>query len=94
MTEFSNDEMAEFEAQYEDLDQKTIQISQLVELQRIRTLLEHGLSGSAEESTESTTYECIRCETRVNADNRREHIEESHNAPPDLDLSTMYEVVE
>lgn len=80
----------DYEAEWEELDPKVIQVQILMELQAIRRALTDGQSDA---QSDSTMYECKRCGANVEADERARHAQQSHKAPADM-VDGMFEVVE
>jgi len=85
-----------YEDQWQQLDEKVLQAQQVVELQRIRWLLEslvEGDTGASDDSGSLTKYACKKCNWTGVADNRAPHAEEKHNVPPGM-TESLFEVVD
>lgn len=87
---FTDEEREELEAQYEDVDDKLIQIQILMELSQIRMLLE-GAQMDSEGGESKDVYRCTSCNEVVDAQDRQAHAEDEHNAPSDMDPSHLFD---
>lgn len=71
----------DYEEQWEQLGEKVILAQILAELQQIRMGLSDATTG---DESGPTMYECQRCQTTVQAEERQRHAREQHKAPPDM----------
>lgn len=89
----NTDNTDDYEAEWDDLDEKVILAQILTELQQIRLLLSGADTGARNDSGAPDTYECKYCEETVSEGKRERHAEGQHNAPPGV-WEEMFEVVE
>ena len=82
---FSDEELAEMEAQYKDLDPKVIQIQILVELQAIRM----ALTQPQGESETTEVYTCNACQESIPSDELKSHAVTEHSAPADMPVEDL-----
>ena len=85
-----NAEPDDFEAQWDDLDEKVILAQILTELQQIRVAIQGADTGAQE----SKSYECRKCGATVPTDARARHAREQHRAPPGAEDTLFTEVGE
>ena len=85
-----NAEPDDFEAQWDDLDEKVILAQILTELQQIRVAIQGADTGAQE----SKSYECRKCGATVPMDARARHAREQHRAPPGAEDTLFTEVGE
>jgi hypothetical protein len=78
---------SDYEEQWQELDEKTIMVQCLMELQQIRMTLQDTQSETR--TTERDTYECDRCGATVMEDERQDHAITQHKCPPDM-AETMF----
>ena len=74
----------DFEAQWNDLDEKVILAQILTELQQIRLLLSDAESGAQSDGDEQDAYRCRKCDATVPAGDRERHARSQHKAPADM----------
>ena len=75
-----NAEPDDFQAQWDDLDEKVILAQILTELQQIRVAIQSADTGAQE----SESYECRKCGATVPAGDRERHARSQHKAPFDM----------
>lgn len=78
----------DFQAQWDDLDEKVILAQILTELQQIRVAIQGADTGAEE----SKSYECRKCGATVPTDARQRHAREQHRAPPGAEDTLFTEV--
>jgi len=78
----SESDTPSYEEQWQELDEKTIMVQMLIELQQIRMTLQDTQGETRTGS--SDTYECDRCGATVLEDERKDHAITQHKCPPDL----------
>jgi len=95
--DLTDEDIAEYAAQFEELPEKVILVEMLAELKAIRVALTQDGREAQEPGADDapTAYVCQRCvgETTVAADKRERHARSEHNAPPGEELS-LFEVKE
>lgn len=94
-SELTEDELQEYQNEFEDLSEKTILVSILFELQHIRFILQGGserASGSESDSSD-LWYECTFCLESVREDEREKHLRREHDSPGGVELGEVYEKV-
>lgn len=81
----------DIDAELEEADSTAILVGILTELQFMNQQLAE-LRGKSLEQGESETqgFECDTCENIVGEDERRDHLERKHNAPPGIDVSEHF----
>jgi len=89
--DLSDDDIAEYAAQFEDLPEKVILVEMLAELKAIRVALTQGGRETQETgaSASADVFRCTRCpgEKTVAADKRESHARSEHKTPPGEALS-------
>jgi len=86
----------DYEDQWQQLDEKVLLAQTVVELQRIRLLLEAsvgGESGASDDSEGEVVYSCTRCEWTGTESERERHAKGEHNAPPGM-VDGLFEEVD
>ena len=83
----------DFQAQWDDLDEKVILAQILTELQQIRLLLSDAESGAQSDGDEQDAYRCRKCDATVPAGDRERHARLQHKAPADM-VDGLFEEVE
>jgi len=85
----------DYEAEWEQLDEKVILAQILAELSQIRMLLDDADAAQSDREDDATEmFRCTACvDTRVPADERARHAREQHKAPPGAE-ATLFERVE
>ena len=86
--DLTDDERAQYEREWEQLDEKVILAQILAELQQIRMAL-----SDADTDASRDEWRCTKCGTTVDADDRARHAQGQHNAPPGL-AAELFEKVE
>lgn len=90
--DFSDEDRAEYEQEYQDLSEKDILIGILTELQQLRLLLSNADTGTTQDAgADARMYECQHCDATVKAGERERHAESAHKAPPDMAESLFEE---
>lgn len=84
MTELTEDEKQEYEAQLEDTDLKALLIQQNSLLHAILRELQ-----GPQEDSQPTQYKCTSCEEIVVRENRGTHATNEHNAPPNVPVDDL-----
>ena len=74
----------DFEAQWNDLDEKVILAQILTELQQIRMALTDAEQGAQSDGDERDAYRCRKCDATVPAGDRERHARSQHKAPTDM----------
>lgn len=87
--ELTAEERAQYEEQWQQLDEKVIQAQILTELQQIRMLLQ----SQQEPQNDSVRYRCTKCGATVATDEREAHARREHKAPADM-ADALFEVVD
>jgi hypothetical protein len=90
MSDHNDSQREEYQEQWEDLDEKTILVQMLAELQQIRTLLSDADTGAHEGASNEEGYQCRHCGALVPADDRERHAVSEHKAPPER-VDAMFE---
>ena len=83
----------DFEAQWNDLDEKVILAQILTELQQIRLLLSDAEQGAQSDAADEAAYRCRKCDATVTAGDRERHARSQHKTPADM-VDGMFEEVE
>jgi transcription initiation factor IIE alpha subunit len=82
---FTEEEREQLEEQYQEVDEKLIQIQILMELHAIR----QALTEPQEAESGPTVYTCTACGESVPAEKRSQHAANTHNAPPDVPVADL-----
>lgn len=82
--ELSDEERAEYEQQWEELDEKVILAQILTELQQIRLAVTPPQDQQQARDAGGGMFECKRCGATVEADERGRHASGEHRAPPGM----------
>jgi hypothetical protein len=90
MSDHNDSQDEEYQEQWEELDEKTILVQILAELQQIRTLLSDANTGTQEDASNGGGYRCRHCGALVPADDRERHATSEHKAPPER-VDAMFE---
>jgi len=95
--DLTDEKIAEYAAQFEDLPEKVILVEMLAEVKAIRVALTQDRQERQEPGADDapTAYVCQRCpgDRTVAADKRERHARSEHNCPPGEEL-TLFEPVE
>lgn len=88
MTDTPND----YDAEWDELDEKVVLVQILAELQQIRRAV---TDAEAEDTDDDTMYRCTRCPdgTTVAEADRARHAQKQHRAPPGGEMA-MFEKVD
>ena len=87
-----NAEPDDFQAQWDDLDEKVILAQILTELQQIRVALTDATDDAQRQSNTDPTYRCRKCQATVEASDRERHAMNAHKCPADMVAGMFVEV--
>ena len=85
--------MTDYNDEWEQLDEKTVLVQILAELQRLNQTLGDAEDAAHSDRTEPDGYRCRKCQETLSADARTAHARDAHKAPPDM-VDAMFVSVE
>ena len=85
--------MTDYNDEWEQLDEKTVLVQILAELQRLNQTLGDAEDAAHSDRTEPERYRCRKCQETLNADARRHHALHAHKSPPGM-VDAMFVPVE
>ena len=88
----STDNPDDFEAQWDDLDEKVILAQILTELQQIRVALTDATDDAQRQRNTEPTYRCRKCQATVEPSDRERHAMNAHKCPADMVSGLFTEV--
>lgn len=72
----------DYEEQWEQLDEKVLLVQILMQLEEANTHLQELTGGEQVQEEATPMYDCQRCTKTVKEEDRQQHAESQHNAPP------------